>query len=138
MPSPDVIATAGLVHVHDGRLLLVRPARKPAFYLPGGKIEAGETPVEALRREVREELSVDLDPDTISPIDEIQTDAWGLDDGTQVAMSCFTATLLGEPRPAGEIAEIGWFTSRSYAAVSAGAPAVRLLLDRLVRRGVCL
>lgn len=138
MQRPSVIATAGLVYVSEGQLLLVRPARETAFYLPGGKIEAGETPVEALRREVREELSVELDPDTIAPVGTVQADAWGFDDGTQVAMSCFAANLLGEPSPAGEIAEMGWFTSRSYTAAGTSAPAVRLLFDRLVRRRVCL
>ncbi|HEY5854847.1 MAG TPA: (deoxy)nucleoside triphosphate pyrophosphohydrolase [Aldersonia sp.] len=50
--------------VADGRLLLAQRTR-PAEYaglweLPGGKVEAGETPADALRRELAEELGVDV------------------------------------------------------------------------------
>ena len=56
-----MITVVGLVHVEAGRLLVVRSRNKKAFYLPGGKIEPGETPSDAVRREVREELGIELE-----------------------------------------------------------------------------
>lgn len=44
----------------DGRVLLVRPTYKPGWEVPGGVVEAGESPAAAVAREVREELGVDL------------------------------------------------------------------------------
>lgn len=41
-----------------GRLLLVDPAYKPDWDLPGGMAEANEAPAEAARREVAEELGI--------------------------------------------------------------------------------
>lgn len=41
-----------------GRILLVDPAYKPDWDLPGGMAEANEAPVDAARREVREELGI--------------------------------------------------------------------------------
>ncbi|MGE5819446.1 MAG: (deoxy)nucleoside triphosphate pyrophosphohydrolase, partial [Deltaproteobacteria bacterium] len=54
---------AGLI-VRDGRLLICQRSAAAKFPLkwefPGGKVEPGEDPVEALRRELREELGIEI------------------------------------------------------------------------------
>jgi mutator protein MutT len=55
-----VLATSAIV-ARGGKILLTRRAAAPyagQWDLPGGFVEAGETPEEGLRREVREELGV--------------------------------------------------------------------------------
>lgn len=53
----------------DGRYLILRRANHPRFGndidLPGGTVEPGETAVAAVTREVKEEISVTLAPDTL-------------------------------------------------------------------------
>jgi len=44
----------------DGRVLLVQPTYKPTWEIPGGVVEAGESPAATVAREVREELGVEL------------------------------------------------------------------------------
>ena len=51
------IYKAALLAVREGRVLLCRKRGTPTWILPGGKIEAGEAPEEALRREIGEESS---------------------------------------------------------------------------------
>jgi len=53
-PSPSIRIAAALLVRADGRTLLVRKRGTRAFMQPGGKIEQGEAPAEALALELRE------------------------------------------------------------------------------------
>ena len=68
-PTMTVVAAA-LVDA-DGRVLLQqrRPGRQMAglWEFPGGKLEEGEVPEQALVRELREELGIDTDAASLAP-----------------------------------------------------------------------
>jgi 8-oxo-dGTP pyrophosphatase MutT (NUDIX family) len=49
------------VALHDGKVLLHRAGHEDFWSLPGGRAELGETSEETLRREMREELDVDVE-----------------------------------------------------------------------------
>jgi 8-oxo-dGTP pyrophosphatase MutT (NUDIX family) len=53
------VSADALVRDEAGRLLLVDPIYKPDWDLPGGMAEANEPPMEAVRRELKEELGLD-------------------------------------------------------------------------------
>jgi 8-oxo-dGTP diphosphatase len=60
---PFLAASAAIMR--DGKVLVVRRARKPAlnlYTMPGGVVEAGETLFEAVKREVREETALEIEP----------------------------------------------------------------------------
>jgi 8-oxo-dGTP diphosphatase len=63
-PQRPFVAVSAAI-IRDGKVLVVRRARNPALHLytlPGGAVEAGETLVQAVTREVREETSLDVEP----------------------------------------------------------------------------
>jgi 8-oxo-dGTP diphosphatase len=128
-----VITVVGLVHVEAGRLLVVRSRNKKAFYLPGGKIEPGESPADALRREVREELGIELERPEV--LKRYVAPAYGEGEGAMVDMTCFTAQLLGEPRPTSEIAELTYVNQSEYREHVETAPAIHEVLADLVASG---
>jgi 8-oxo-dGTP pyrophosphatase MutT (NUDIX family) len=54
------VSADAIVRDSSGRILLVDPSYKPDWDLPGGMAEANEPPADAVRRELREELGLDL------------------------------------------------------------------------------
>ncbi|MFI0743157.1 NUDIX domain-containing protein [Streptomyces sp. NPDC021100] len=52
------MAAGALFFDEGGRVLLVRPSYKPGWEIPGGYVEKGESPLDACRREVAEELGI--------------------------------------------------------------------------------
>ncbi|MBF6068362.1 MULTISPECIES: NUDIX hydrolase [Nocardia] len=129
-----MIRTAAFAHVRDRRLLQARSTGKEVFYMAGGKIDAGETPEQAMHREVREELGVDVVSYTELGI--FRAAAYGHEPGVQLHMTCFTGVLDGDPTPSGEIAELRYFTVGEYGAMRHVAPGSLLVFQRLYDLGI--
>lgn len=110
-----VIAAAVLERRH---LLLVSKRSAPGVsYLPGGKLELSEAPLDCLQRELGEELGVGLQ--SAEPFAEVHSRA--ALEAVDMHMTVYVATLRGRPRPAAEIAALAWWPAHRPAVV---APAV--------------
>lgn len=59
-PRAETLAAGVLLFDDDDRVLLVDPTYKPGWEFPGGVVERGESPLRAGRREVAEELGLEL------------------------------------------------------------------------------
>ncbi len=110
-------------------MLQARSVGKDVFYMAGGKIDPGETAVQALHREVREELGVGVA--AYSELGVFECQAYGHAPGTALHMTCFTADLTGDPSPTSEIAELRYFTLGEYAAMPHVAPGSMMVFRRL-------
>jgi 8-oxo-dGTP pyrophosphatase MutT (NUDIX family) len=63
------IAATSFIRDGEGQVLLVDPVYKPGWELPGGAVEADESPYAACRREVLEELGLDRPPGRVLAVD---------------------------------------------------------------------
>jgi 8-oxo-dGTP pyrophosphatase MutT (NUDIX family) len=103
--SPIRIAAAVIVD-DEGRTLLVRKRGTAAFMQAGGKVAMGETPAEALRREIREELSCGV-AGTPMPLGSFRAPAAN-EPGRVVDAELFAVGLEGEISPGAEIEDAIW------------------------------
>ncbi|WP_249742101.1 NUDIX hydrolase [Thalassospira tepidiphila] len=107
-----VIETANWILRDGENILSVRSHGRDRFYLPGGKIDPGETAREAIKREISEELGVDLIPGTLRQLGTFAGQGHNQPDGSVVRMTCFTGHYSGTLAPASEIAELRWLSPR--------------------------
>lgn len=106
MPSTLRIAAALLIG-SDGQTLLVRKRGTHAFMQPGGKIDAGEQPVEALARELHEELNLRIDPAAAVYLGKFSAPAVN-EPGFTVEAELFQVWIDVPVTPAAEIEEVRW------------------------------
>ena len=120
------------VRVEEGLILSTRSRGKDVYYLPGGKREAGESDAETLLREVEEELTVAVLPETVAPLGIYEAQAHGHPDGVVVRMTCYTGDYRGTLAASSEIEEVVWL---SYADRDRVAPVDQLIFDDLKAAG---
>jgi 8-oxo-dGTP pyrophosphatase MutT (NUDIX family) len=122
------LPTAGLLIVKDRKLLLAYSKNKKCFYLPGGKIDNGETAIEGLCREIEEELSLSLNENDLSYYTHITAPAYGENNGVIMEQDCFLLTKVAKPVASAEIGELRYFSLEEYLLQPNNAPgAVRIL-----------
>lgn len=127
MTLPPLLVSAVAV-VRDRRVLMVTARDRDVYYMPGGKIDPGETAAGAAAREAGEEVALVLDAGTLTELFEVRTQAHGEPDGRQVHMSVFLAETDALPEPSGEVGAVHWVTTSD---AERCPPAGRAVLDRL-------
>lgn len=98
------------LHVENRKVLFLRNKGNETFYSPGGKREKGETDVEAVIREVKEEVVVDLIPETVKEVMAFEAEAHNQPVPTKLVMKCYMAEFTGTITPSREIEELTWYT----------------------------
>lgn len=132
---PMQLATAGLLLIKDRKLLLAFSKNKQCYYLPGGKVDAGETAKQALCREIAEELNIALREEELEYYTHITAPAYGEANGIIMEQDCFFTSSVAEPVAAAEIGGLHYFSLEEYLQEPVTAPGAVMILELLKREG---
>ncbi len=100
---------AALILNAAGQTLLVRKAGSQSYMQAGGKIDNDETPMEALQRELMEELNLEIDPSATEYLGRFSAKAANEPDSI-VEAELFCLKTEVPITPGAEIAEAVWIT----------------------------
>ena len=123
--------TVAYLHIKNKKILLTKSKKKNAFYFAGGKLEQNESEKDALVREIKEELTVELQPESLKKYGVFEAQAYGEPSGINVQIVCFTGKHTGQMRANSEIGDLKFFTYKQYCNMPETAPAVLLALKDL-------
>jgi 8-oxo-dGTP pyrophosphatase MutT (NUDIX family) len=109
LPRKRAAATM-LLTDQSGRVAVVKPTYKPLHELPGGAVEDGESPRQAARREIAEELHLHREPGRLLALDYVP--AASSSAGTEGLVVVFDGGVVTNPDalrvPADELAELAF------------------------------
>ncbi|MDP3983547.1 MAG: NUDIX hydrolase [Acidimicrobiia bacterium] len=85
---------------NQGRIVVVKPTYKQGWSIPGGGVDVNESPWQACKRELREELGLELDPgsflclDYLGPRDGFEESIQILYDGGELTPDQLNAVVI--------------------------------------------
>jgi mutator protein MutT len=123
------IRKIGAIILANRRILVGK--KKHKFIIPGGRIEGGETSIDCLRRELKEELGVNLVSQEFFGKFE---DAAALDPGMKIKMEVYIVDIEGEPKASSEIEELAYVDSKNMNNIKLGSILEKFVIPELLKR----
>ena len=127
------LPTAGLLVIKNNKLLLAFSRNKKAWYLPGGKVDSGETSRQALIREIKEELDVTLLAGLLKFYCHITAPAYGEKNNMIMEQDCYLYELDGDIIASSEIEAVAYFDFETYQKEPVQVAGVLLVFENLLQ-----
>lgn len=128
----QTIKVAAAIITHNNQIFATQRGYgdfKDGWEFPGGKIEEGETPQEALIKEIREELDTEIEVGDL--VDTVEYDYPTF----HLSMDCFLCTIKSGDLVLKEHEAARWLTKETLDSVE-WLPADKGLIEKLKNKGV--
>jgi 8-oxo-dGTP diphosphatase len=135
--SEKQIHRVGAILIKDKKLLVSRDADEDYFKSPGGKVDPGETPKQAIIRELKEEVGLSISTKDLELFGTFYVDTHD-NSGRKVRMDTFLVKKWGlEPKPASdEIADIAWITHKALTEMKLGKVFQTFVIPELKKKSL--
>lgn len=120
---------AGII-IQDGKILGVKSYKHDLLFIPGGKREPGETDIQTLTREIKEELDVDISDPVF--YDEVHAKNYNFTEDMKIR--AYFIKVIGNPKPTSEIESIAWIDRDDYNKYKIGN-ALKIIIKQLIEKG---
>lgn len=131
----DIHKSAGII-IQDRKLLFTRAKDMEFFIDPGGKIEPGETAKQALVRELKEELDIDVAEADMEAFGEFTAEAANSKGKTVHVQVFIVKKWAGVIRASAEVEELRWLTSDVPNDIQVGSIFGGKVLPKLKEQGL--
>ena len=116
-PDRPIVAVGAIV-AENGRVLMARRGKEPSYGLwsvPGGAVHLGEDLKAAARREIREELGIEVElTDVVEIMERVTRDVEGRIQYHYVVIDYLARHVGGEPTPSPEALEVRWIAPEEF------------------------
>lgn len=130
-PDRPVVGVGGVV-ISDGRALLIKRGSPPLegqWSIPGGMLEAGETLLLGVRRELLEETGIEVKVlELIEVFERINLDGEGKARYHYVVLDYLCDAVRGEARAGSDVTEVAWATPSELSQYGLTETATRVVL----------
>lgn len=129
----DIYKAAGII-LKERKLLLLKSSNQDVLLLPGGKIEENETSIEALIREIFEELAINIEKNDLELFDISTGESIGRNNKDKLI--CMESYLIkkwkGNLSTSHEIKELIWVNSKNISLVDNKSITRKILIPKLL------
>ena len=125
-----MIDKVGAIIIEEKKMLIVREKNLDVFFIPGGKRKGNESNEAALRREIMEELGVEIKSMEFYKNFTAQAST----ENDKVTVISYFCETNDEPEPSGEIEEILWIDRNNYKKINLGN-VLKIMIPELIKNG---
>ncbi len=126
-----MIDKIGAIIIAERRMIVAREKGLDTFFIPGGKRNEGESDLQALEREIIEELGVKIK----NPKFYNTFFAHSHDNRDEVRVKAYFVELGGNPEPNSEIEELLWIDRGNYNSYKLGN-ILKIMIPGLIKDGI--